>query len=240
MKTSFSKGLNPESKIALMVYGKTACIQAKQKQLFGIKNEKKSYQLFEQLDQHAQVISEKSNIDYVLIYDHEIHGNTFGERYTKAFESVFAKGYDYVISIGNDIPGLNENHIQLAASQSLQHQAVLGPTQDGGDYLIAIHRDSFDSDSFAKLPWNTNILHNALTAYLEIKGQMVLQLDELIDIDDFNSFSKSKRNTTNKLFQKLFIRILQSIQEFTLAEKFIFLSSQIYRDHPLRAPPAFQ
>lgn len=239
MKTQFPTEIETESKIALMVYGKTPCIQAKQKKLFGSKNGKKSYQLFEQLNQHTQVISEKSNIDCIWIYDHEIPGNTFGTRYSNAFESIFDQGYDFVISIGNDIPGLNESHIQLAASKFANHQAVLGPTQDGGDYLIAIHRNSFDATSFANLPWNTSQLHDALNTYLKVAGQEVFQLVELIDIDDFKSFSNSARQTTGGFFRKLFIRILQSIQEYFKSENPFFNPTPIHQDHPLRAPPAF-
>lgn len=237
MKNQFS--IEKDSKIAVMVYGKTPCIQAKQKRLFGSKNGKKSYQLFEQLNQHTQVISEKSNIDCIWIYDHELQGNTFGTRYSKAFELTFEQGYDFVISIGNDIPGLNEDHIRIAAAQSVNHQAVLGPTQDGGDYLIAIHRDSFDAPSFANLPWNTNQLHDALNAHLKVAGQEVFQLVELIDIDDFNSFSNSARQTSSGFLQKLFIRILLSIRDYTKFENPFFNPTLIYQDHPLRAPPAF-
>jgi hypothetical protein len=240
MKNQFSINAAKDHKIALMVYGKNPCIQAKQKQLFGSKNRTKSYQLFEQLNQHTQVISEKSNIDCIWIYDHEIAGNTFGTRYSKAFESIFELGYDFVISVGNDIPGLNESHIQLAASQSAKYQAVLGPTQDGGDYLIAIHSESFDAASFAKLPWNTNQLHNVLNNYLTVAEQEVFQLVELIDIDDFNSFSKSRQQTTSGFFQFFFIRILQSIEEYSKAENPFFNPTLIHQDHSLRAPPVFQ
>jgi glycosyltransferase A (GT-A) superfamily protein (DUF2064 family) len=237
MKNQFS--IETESKIALMVYGKTPCIQAKQKQFFGSKNRKKSYHLFEQLHQHTQAISEKSNIDCIWIYDHEVLGNTFGIRYSKAFESIFEQGYDFIISIGNDIPGLNESHIRIAALRAANHQAVLGPTQDGGDYLIAIHRDSFEPTSFANLPWNTSQLHDALYAHLKVADQEVFQLIELIDIDDFNSFSKSASQTTSGFFHKLFVRILQSIQEYTKSEDLFFNPTLIRQDHPLRAPPAF-
>jgi hypothetical protein len=235
MKNQFSIGT--EIKIALMVYGKTPSIQASQKQLFGSKNRTKSYQIFEQLNQHTQVISKKSNIDCIWIYEHEVTGNTFGTRYSKAFESIFEQGYDFVISIENDIPGLNESHIQIAASRSAKHQAMLGPTQDGGDYLIAIHSESFDAELFAKLPWNTNQLHDALNTYLTVADQEVFQLVELIDIDDFNSFSKSARQTTRGFFHKLFIRILQSIQEYTKSKNPTFNPTLIHQDHPLRAPP---
>jgi glycosyltransferase A (GT-A) superfamily protein (DUF2064 family) len=238
MKNQFSIGT--EIKIALMVYGKTPSIQTSQKQLFGSKNRTKSYHIFEQLNQHTQVDSKKSNIGCIWIYHHNITGNTFGTRYTKAFESTFKKGYDLVISIGNDIPGLDENHIQIAASRSPKYQAVLGLTQDGGDYLFTIYGESFDADSFSKLPWNTNQLHNALNIYLTVTDQEIFQLVELTDIDDFKSFSKSGRQTTRGFFHKFFIRILQSIQEYTKSKNLTYNPILIHQDQPLRAPPVFQ
>ncbi|GEM_PF-379481 len=239
MNSNISENIEVKDKIALMVYGKTPCIQAKQKRLFGAKNRKESYQLFEQLNQHAQVISSNSNLETIWIYDHEVAGSSFGTRYSKAFELIFEQGYDFIISIGNDIPGLNESHIQLAASRFENHKAVLGPTQDGGDYLIAIHRSSFDAATFAKLPWNTNQLHNELNSYLKVGDEKILLLEELIDIDDFKSFSNLVYKFSSGFFQKLFIQILQKIQEFPKTENHFFNPSLIFQDHPLRAPPTF-
>jgi len=71
---------------------------------------------------------------------------------TSICESVLHKALSLIIRAGLRFyyfnwkwnPGLNESHIQIAALRAANHQSRISPTIDGGDYLIAIHRESFE------------------------------------------------------------------------------------------------
>jgi glycosyltransferase A (GT-A) superfamily protein (DUF2064 family) len=58
-----------------------------------------------------------------------------------SFEDGFAAGADVVVVIDADSPGLPFSHVEECVRLVDLHQAVLGPTLDGGYYLIAVHRD---------------------------------------------------------------------------------------------------
>lgn len=66
-------------------------------------------------------------------------GNHLGERMSQAIKDVFAKGYEKVILIGSDIPDITLDDIEQAFSLLDDNDVVLGPTYDGGYYLIGMN-----------------------------------------------------------------------------------------------------
>ena len=71
------------------------------------------------------------------------HGDTLFARMEDAFTRVFATGTQRAILIGSDIPALDRRALRRAASALRHADAVLGPTDDGGYYLIGFHRSAF-------------------------------------------------------------------------------------------------
>ena len=69
-------------------------------------------------------------------------GVDLGERMRHAMHDAFARGADMVALVGSDLPNLPHEHVvdafAMAASDA---ELVLGPTDDGGFYLIAARRD---------------------------------------------------------------------------------------------------
>jgi rSAM/selenodomain-associated transferase 1 len=68
-------------------------------------------------------------------------GECLGERMRQAFQSLFARGFGNVILIGSDLPPIpfevfNRAYVSLSAKCDV----VLGPTEDGGYYLIGMKR----------------------------------------------------------------------------------------------------
>ncbi len=58
-----------------------------------------------------------------------------------SFEDGFAAGADIVVVIDADSPGLPFSQVEECVRLIDENQTVLGPTLDGGYYLIAVHRD---------------------------------------------------------------------------------------------------
>ncbi|MDZ7845449.1 MAG: DUF2064 domain-containing protein [Owenweeksia sp.] len=54
--------------------------------------------------------------------------------------------------------------------EDLQHRdAILGPCQDGGDYLIALSKEVFDFQEFINLPWQSAGLHQSMAERFLVK-----------------------------------------------------------------------
>ena len=228
------------SKTALMVYAICPRIQAGKKAVFGSVHFQKSLELFEKLQDNTKRIAAESGLETFWIFDHKQQGRSFGEKYSNAFEELFKQGYGQIISIGNDIPGLSASHILQAQRELLNSPSVLGPAEDGGNYLIALSATTFDKASFANLPWNSEGLHQALKSHLQFRhGQnaQVAQLEYLIDIDDFTSFYDYIKKLKSGDFYRFIVRLLLSINTFAKEQKQFFEDLIISKDNPLRAPP---
>lgn len=67
-------------------------------------------------------------------------GNDIGSRMANALSRVFVQGYDACILIGADLPLLTAEHLSAAFEALKSHDMALGPTSDGGYYLIGLRR----------------------------------------------------------------------------------------------------
>jgi hypothetical protein len=63
-------------------------------------------------------------------------GAGFGERLANAFADVRELGYDEIVAIPSDVPGLRSDHLHAAFRKLGRGRTVLGPCPDGGVYLI--------------------------------------------------------------------------------------------------------
>lgn len=106
------------------------------------------------------------------------HGASFAERLGNAFGAVRALGYGEVVAVPTDVPLLRARHL-AAAFDALAGGAgaVLGPSPDGGVYLIGVRGDALPL--LAGVRWRTARVLSDLSANA---GAPVL-LDRLGDID---------------------------------------------------------
>ncbi len=143
-----------------------------------------SSDFFNLLDSDTVKTVKKTNLPYFHFSEKEQIGSSFGERFTNAIEAVFNKGFEHVISLGNDIPHLRANHILKATQNLATSDYVLGPSTDGGFYLMGFKKTHFNKTSFQNLPWQTAKLRQRLNTELQHQNKSVSYLEMLTDIDD--------------------------------------------------------
>lgn len=95
----------------------------------------------------------------ILAERHELRllpqeGPQLGERMHAAFEAVFALGYTRVALVGSDLPSLPGSFLLDALARLHDHDLVLGPSLDGGYYLIGLTRPI--PELFHDVPWSTS------------------------------------------------------------------------------------
>nr|WP_305067203.1 DUF2064 domain-containing protein [Mangrovivirga halotolerans] len=99
----------------------------------------------------------------VYQYDESIQvGSNFSERLTNSIEDLFQKGFNNVITVGSDSPQLLDIDFSLIQTELEKGNVILGPTQRGGAYLIAIPFKSWNRKDFKEIPWNTNRVFESL------------------------------------------------------------------------------
>jgi rSAM/selenodomain-associated transferase 1 len=82
-------------------------------------------------------------------------GATLGERMRNAISDLLARGFGPVVLIGADLPTLPAAYVVEAVDRlARRHESVvLGPSEDGGYYLIGLTR--VHDELFADMPWGT-------------------------------------------------------------------------------------
>lgn len=203
------------SKTAILVFANSPEVDAQRK---GIQHGEK---LFEQLNQNLIQKVKRSRLPYFITTEKTQKGKNFGERFYNAISDVFESGYQQVITIGNDTPQLLTQHI-LKAHQALnQNNTILGPSVDGGFYILGIHKNTFDDLDFKNLAWQTSKLFNQIKSALIGLQNNVLCLETFNDMDNIESL-KHIQNFIHKISAQIQHLISILIKRF----EFIFFNLQ--------------
>ena len=110
-------------------------------------------------------------------------GRDLGQRMKNAFERSFDVGFQKAILIGSDIPDLPVKFLSEALDALDSNEAVIGPSSDGGYYLIGFARTSFLPVAFDGVAWSTStVCEQTLTILNEHKLNVHL-LPEWSDVD---------------------------------------------------------
>lgn len=110
-------------------------------------------------------------------------GDDLGERMINAFREAFTEGFQSAVLIGSDTPDLPCAFIDEAFLSLNDHEAVIGPSFDGGYYLIGFRRETFHASAFEAVPWSTAEVFRKTTEILSDKQCRVHILQKLRDID---------------------------------------------------------
>lgn len=90
-------------------------------------------------------------------------GHDLGARLEEAFQSAFRSGFTRVMVVGTDTPWMGSDRILRAIQALRKADTVIGPTADGGYYLIGARR--FIPSMFWSIPWGTSqVLDRTLAA----------------------------------------------------------------------------
>ncbi len=113
-------------------------------------------------------------------------GDDLGERMKNAFKTIFSRGSTRAVLIGSDMPDLPGSSIDEAFTSLKNHDAVLGPSYDGGYYLIGFRSDSFLPEVFDGIAWSTPVVFQQTLAILHGSKYRVHTLQKRRDIDTFD------------------------------------------------------
>lgn len=151
-------------------------------------------------------------VDYYHFTEKEQQGETFGERMTQAMASVFDKGYDQVLTIGNDSLGLTKKHLRNAITAMDRGEIALGPSYDGGFYLLGLHKSQFQEKIFRSLSWKTATLCQEIQAYTLSYNSTAYLLPYLYDLDSRADIRNNR--ATLSVVMAAALGILQSLEQF--------------------------
>lgn len=159
--------------------------------------EKDALKIYIALLRHTESVINSISADKVVYYSNKIQhndlwcetqyqkkvqkGTDLGARMQNAFETAFKNSYNKVVIVGSDLHDLSPTHIKDALSALEHHDVVLGPSIDGGYYLLGMKK--LHPTVFKNKKWGTDTVLE--TTLKDLKPQNVKLLEALNDIDTF-------------------------------------------------------
>lgn len=225
------------NKTAILVFVRGAKEEARQKRFVSAAGSVTNRRIAESLNERVIHLARETGLPTYIISSDQQVGNTFGARFTHALKTVFDRGHQYVIAVGNDCLTLSSRHLKEAATSIERHSFVLGPSFDGGAYVIGVDRRYFEATAFEALPWQQPILLEALFAYSVGFGKIPHLLTREWDADDPHSFASSLAGLPAGSPLRTILPALLPLD----APANFFYSPAKHRNHhgppPLRGPP---
>ena len=119
-------------------------------------------------------------------------GADLGTRLANSFDHLFAKGYAAALAIDSDTPTLPTGFLQQALDfiATPQIDVVLGPTEDGGYYLIGLR--TLHLELFEEIAWSTAQVLPETIRRAEAKGLKTACLPPWFDIDTPDDLERLK------------------------------------------------
>ena len=109
-------------------------------------------------------------------------GADLGERLQNCFADLFKMGYETVVIIGGDSPTLPGENIWDAFESLTEHDGiVIGPTEDGGYYLIGMRQ--LHRAVLTDIPWSTPQVLSVTRERIEAAKLDLLELPPWYDVD---------------------------------------------------------
>jgi len=106
-------------------------------------------------------------------------GKDLGERMKNAFLKLQRDGFQKVVIMGSDSPGLPVSYIEAAFDSD--REVVLGPSTDGGYYLLGMNRDVIDV--FPNVEWGTEVVLSQTMNHIKAIGAKLKLLPLWYDVD---------------------------------------------------------
>ena len=108
-------------------------------------------------------------------------GHNLGERMKNAFKHSFDKGFKRTVIIGTDSPTLPLSYIREAFDVLTEVPVTIGPTFDGGYYLIGL---SAQEDAlFDNIEWSTSNVFGQTLARIKTASKQLSILPPWYDVD---------------------------------------------------------
>tara|TARA_B110000967_G_scaffold205228_1_gene249319 strand:+ start:119 stop:727 length:609 start_codon:yes stop_codon:yes gene_type:complete len=151
---------------------------------------------------HTESVLHKVSSEKVVYYSEKIQKNDLwndaryqkklqkgvdlGARMQNAFDTAFKDSYEKVVIVGSDLFDLRASHIENAFKYLENYDVVLGPSLDGGYYLLGMKK--LHSAVFKNKQWGTDTVFGSTIKNLN--QQNVKLLEALNDIDTFEDLQE--------------------------------------------------
>ncbi len=141
-------------------------------------------------------------------------GDDLGARMAQAFQSALGSSYQSAIIIGTDIPGITAPLITMASKSLQDHDMVIGPTVDGGYYLVGLRAPA--PELFENIPWSTDTVFSLTqekAKAIDLSLKILPKLRDLDTVEDLQVFIQESKDRKSQIFSSRTKNVLQELEK---------------------------
>lgn len=189
----------------LLIFVKNPAIGKVKTRLAATLGDKKALEVYKALMAYTQHVTAEIDVNRQVWYSSHVDdadswstehyekrlqkGNDLGVKMNHAFDKAFDEGCTKVVIIGSDCPELTSNHIRIAFLKLDEIDCVIGPSEDGGYYLLGLSKRV--PELFKDKEWSTETVLKEAAETLNSHRLSYELLEELNDIDNEDDLNKS-------------------------------------------------
>lgn len=219
---------------ALLYFARSAGAESHAK-VFTHRNREANSGIAARLLRRGKALMESTGLPVFHFSELEQRGADFGEKFSNAFADVYALGYERIIAIGSDCPGLRPADLTTAIHRLESGETVLGPTLNGGVYLLGLHRCDFECGKFAGLEWQQRGLFQDLLNYFSERP--IRFLARRADVNGARQLKKALGLLSRTLFARTLMVLLSGRRGLLRACREYLLPADFNGLRPVCRPP---
>ena len=186
----------------LLIFTRNPELGKVKKRLAASIGDESALRLYRHLLQHTAEVTKDLPVVKWVYYSEEIpeediwdqsfskklqQGKDLGERMENAFRSGFKAGYKKIVIIGSDLYDLSKEDLKKAFLALDKSEAVIGPADDGGYYLLGLK--FLPAEVFKNKNWGENTVFKATLKDLDNYSVDLLEIRNDIDrLEDLQQF----------------------------------------------------
>lgn len=122
-------------------------------------------------------------------------GADLGERLYNGFKASSQMGYPGAVALASDVPDLPVEILRETVGKLREYDCVIGPSPDGGYYLIGLKSQAVTMDIFRGINWSTETVYRET---LDVIAKEKLSLHNLEPWDDVDKVADLSRLANSK------------------------------------------
>jgi rSAM/selenodomain-associated transferase 1 len=140
-------------------------------------------------------------------------GRDLGERQYNSLEDAYGMGYDKVFLLAGDSPDIESDFIAGAADTLDHADAVIGPCEDGGYYLLGVKKECLDIGIFHGIEWGSEKVMDGIRHNFKKLGMTLFELPIWYDIDTLDDLRRLEVRSSDGIRARRTIRLIPEFPE---------------------------
>lgn len=137
-------------------------------------------------------------------------GRDLGERQRDLFDHFFKRGFGQVVITDSDSPTLPLEYLKRPFELLESTDMVLGPSQDGGYYLVGLNNPQ--PGLFSKISWSTDLVLEQTMARAKKRNLEIKSLPPWYDVDTPQDLEKLQSEMSSLSLEEL--RFIKATKDF--------------------------